>query len=65
MIRLDERAPGVTVPPAELAERLAPEVMARRAGKARRELLDKVRPASPIQLERAVDDLVGRIKVAP
>ena len=65
VIRLDERAPGATVAPAELAERLTPEVMARRAGRARRELLDKLRPASTIQLERAVDDLVGRIKVAP
>jgi hypothetical protein len=65
VIRLDERAPGVSVPPAELAERLAPEVVARRAGRARRELLDKLRPTSAIQLERAVDDLVGRIQVAP
>jgi hypothetical protein len=63
VIRLDERAPAVTVPPAELAARLAPEVMARRAGRARRELLEKLRPASAIQLERAVDDLVGRVSL--
>lgn len=61
IIRLDERAPGATIPPGELAERLAPEVMVRRAGRARRELLDKLRPAAAIQLERAVDDLVGRV----
>ena len=64
IIRLDERAPSATIPPAELAERLAPEAMARRAARARRELLDRLRPASAIQLERAVDDLVGRVPVA-
>jgi parvulin-like peptidyl-prolyl isomerase len=63
IIRLDERAPSAIVPAAELVERLAPEVRARRAGRARRELLDKLRPAAAVQLERAVDDLVGRVPV--
>jgi len=63
VIRLDERAPSAIAPSADLAERLAPEVMARRAGRARRELLEKLRPAAAIQLERAVDDLVGRVSV--
>jgi hypothetical protein len=63
IIRLDERAPSATIPPGELAERLTPEVMARRAGRARRDLLDKLRPAAAIQVERAVDDLVGRVPV--
>jgi len=65
VIRLDERMPSAIVPAQELASLLAPDVLARRAGKARRELLDKLRPASAVQLERSVDDLLGRVKVAP
>jgi hypothetical protein len=64
IIRLDERAPSAIVPRTELAERLAPDVMVRRVGRARRELLDKLRPGTGIQVERAVDDLVGRVPVA-
>ena len=65
VILLDERAPSAIVPAQELAQRLAPEVTARRAGHARSELLDRLRPASAVERERAVDDLLGRVKVAP
>jgi peptidyl-prolyl cis-trans isomerase C len=62
VIRLEERAPSVVVPAAELNERLGPDVLVRRAGRARRELLDKLRQASPVQVERAVNELTAQIK---
>lgn len=62
VIRLEERVPGVVVPEAELSERLAPDVRVRRAGRARRELLDKLRQAAPVQIERAVNELTARVQ---
>jgi len=62
VIRLEERVPGVVVPEAELSERVAADVMVRRAGRARRELLDKLRQGSPVQVERAVNELTARVE---
>ncbi len=64
IIRLDERLPGVVVTKAELPSMLGADVLARRAGRTRRELLDQLHQASPVQLERAVDDLTAQVKVA-
>jgi hypothetical protein len=65
VIRLEERLPGVVVPKADLPRLLGPEVLARRASRARRELLDKLHQASQVLLERAADDLTAQVKVAP
>lgn len=65
VIRLDERLPGASLSPAERASKLGPEVTSRRAGRARSELLLKLRQSSSIQLERAADDLTSQVKVAP
>jgi peptidyl-prolyl cis-trans isomerase C len=62
VIRLEERAPALSVPPAELSERLAADALVRRAGRARRELLDKLRQASPVQVERAANELTAQVK---
>lgn len=62
VIRLEERLPGLVVPQAELSERVAADVRARRAGRARRELLDKLRQASPVQVERAMNELTARVQ---
>lgn len=63
VIRLEERAPALVVPPAELSERLAADVLVRRAGRARRELLDKLRQGSAVQVERAVNELTAQVKI--
>lgn len=65
IIRLEERAPGHSISPDELPGLLGAEAISRRAGRARRELLDKLRPATAIQIDRAVDDLTSQIKVSP
>jgi hypothetical protein len=65
VILLDERMPGVTVSEPELSQRLAPEILVRRAARARSELLDKLRKASGVQLERAFDDLTAQVKAVP
>jgi PPIC-type PPIASE domain len=62
VIRLEELAPSAVASHSELLERLAPEVMVRRAGRARRELLDKLRQTSPVQVERAVDELTSQVR---
>lgn len=65
IILLDERMPGVTVAEPELSQRLAPDILVRRAARARTELLDKLRKASGVQLERAFDDLTAQVKAVP
>jgi peptidyl-prolyl cis-trans isomerase C len=65
VIRLEERLPGASLSPEERASKLSPEITARRAGRARSELLLKLRQSAPLQLERAADDLTSQVKVAP
>jgi hypothetical protein len=65
VIRLDERAAGAAVPAAELPSLLAREVIQRRAARARGELLERLKAGTPVQVERAADDLTARVKVAP
>lgn len=65
VIRLDERDPGHTIAPAELPEMLRPEVVARRAGTARRELMEQLKQQKTIQIERAVDELTASVKASP
>lgn len=65
IMRLEERVPGLTVAQPELAAMLGPDVLARRGAALRRELLDKLRATSAIQVERAADELTARVKVAP
>ena len=65
IILLEERMPGVTVAEPELSQRLAPEILARRAARARTELLDRLRQASGVQLERAFDALTAQVQAVP
>ena len=65
VIRLVERIAGATLPKAELLTALEPEVRTRRAARARVELLEKLRPASGIQIDRAVDELTARVQASP
>jgi hypothetical protein len=65
VIWLAERLPGVTVAEPELSQRLGPDILVRRAARARRELLDKLRQASGVQLERAFDELTAQVKAVP
>lgn len=62
VIRLEERLPALVVPAAELEARLGPDALVRRASRARRELLDKLRQTSPVQVERAVNELTAQVK---
>jgi parvulin-like peptidyl-prolyl isomerase len=65
VIRLVERIPGASMPKADLLTALAPEVRTRRAARARVELLEKLRVASAIQIDRAVDELTSRVQTSP
>lgn len=65
VIRLEERALGVVVPEAELPGLLGDEVLQRRAKRARSELLERLRAANSIQIERSADELTAQVKVAP
>jgi len=65
VMRLDERLPGVSAPAADLPSLLSPEVFTRRAAKARKELLDRLKASSPVQVERAADELTSRVQVTP
>lgn len=65
VIRLEEHLPGVSVPKTELATMLEPEVLSRRAGRARRELLEKLRQGTTIQIDRAHDELTAKTKSGP
>lgn len=65
LIRLDERVPGVSAPAADLPSLLSPEVFTRRAAKARKDLLDRLKASSPVQVERAADELTSRVQVTP
>jgi hypothetical protein len=65
VIRLEELAPAAAVAKSELPALLGAEVLRRRADRARRELLEKLRHATPVQLERAVDELTAQVQAAP
>jgi peptidyl-prolyl cis-trans isomerase C len=65
VIRLDERVPGVAIAKSELAPLLHAEVLNRRAGRARRELLEKLRQGATIQVDRAHDELTAKTKSGP
>jgi parvulin-like peptidyl-prolyl isomerase len=65
VIRLEERIPARVVPRAELPAVLGPEVQTRRAARQRRELLEKLRRASAVQIDRAVDELTARVQPSP
>jgi parvulin-like peptidyl-prolyl isomerase len=65
VIRLEERALGSVVPEAELPSLVEEEVRQRRAKRARRELIERLRAASTIQVERAAEQLTTQVKVAP
>ena len=65
VIRLDERALGMSFPEAELPSLLGAEVLQRRAKRARRELLTRIKATTVVQIDRAADDLTGRVEVAP
>jgi peptidyl-prolyl cis-trans isomerase C len=65
LIRLEERIAASAQPDTELRVMLGSEVLARRASQARLALLEKLRGASAVQIERAVDELTARIQTAP
>jgi peptidyl-prolyl cis-trans isomerase C len=65
VIRLEERLAGHVVPRSELAQQLGTEVLTRRAARARRELLERLRKARIIEVDRGVDELTARPKVTP
>lgn len=65
VILLEQRLPGETLSEAQLSERLASDVVVRRASRARRALLEKLRQASPVRIERAADALTARVEAAP
>jgi len=63
VIRLEERAPGSIVDGPELSQLLGDEVRLRRAKRARRELVDRLRAAKAIHVERAVEELTAQVKL--
>lgn len=65
VLRLEERIAPSARPQAELIEKLGPEVQTRRASRARLALLEKLRGASSVQIDRAVDELTSRVRTAP
>ena len=65
VIRLEELEPAAAVAKSELPALLGAEVLRRRADRARSELLEKLRHAAPVQLERAVDELTAQVQAAP
>jgi len=62
VIRLEERLPPLVVAAPEVSERLSADALVRRASRARRELLDKLRQASPVHVERAVNELTAQVQ---
>jgi peptidyl-prolyl cis-trans isomerase C len=65
VIRLEERIAASARPDAELRDKLGPEVQTRRASRARLALLEKLRGPSSVQIDRAVDELTARVRIAP
>jgi peptidyl-prolyl cis-trans isomerase C len=65
VLRLEERIAASAQPKAELRLMLGPEVQTRRASQARLALLEKLRGANAVQIERAVDELTARVQTAP
>lgn len=65
VILLEERLPALETPRADLPGLLGTDVRLRRGTKLRKSLLEKLRSTTPIQLERAADDLTARVKTEP
>lgn len=65
VIRLVERIPASNVPQPELLVLFGPELQTRRSVRLRRELLEKLRSESAIQVDRAVDELTARLQPTP
>ncbi len=65
VIRLEERVAGRVVPKAELPALLGPEVLTRRAARARHDLLEKLKQGAAIEVSRAFDELTARTKAEP
>lgn len=63
VILLEERLPEQRVPRGELERTLRPEVMARRAARAERALLERLRSGTEIQVDRAVDALTSKVRL--
>lgn len=62
IIRLEERIAGASIPRADQAAQLQAEVMSRRAGRARRELVEKLRKGAEVRIDRAHDELTAKPK---
>jgi hypothetical protein len=65
VIRLERRIPGHALEPAERDARIARETYARRAAGERQRLLERLRGASAVEVDRAASELTGRVRVAP
>jgi peptidyl-prolyl cis-trans isomerase C len=65
VIRLEERVPGNVVPKSELPKLLAADVVARRAARAKLDLVDQLRKGVIIERDRGIDELTARAKVTP
>jgi hypothetical protein len=62
---LEERLPSAETPRAELAGLLGTDVRLRRGIKLRKSMVEKLRSTASIQIERAADDLMARVKTEP
>jgi peptidyl-prolyl cis-trans isomerase C len=65
IILLEEREPAQIIAPAELGALLGPEVVARRAAKARRQLVERLRQQRAVQVERALEELTAKAQPSP
>ncbi len=65
VIRLEKRVPGTATAPAQRRALLEPEVWSRRASRARQEHVARLREATPIERDRAADELTSRVKAVP
>ena len=63
VIRLEERLAGSSLDKAQLPSLLGSDVLGRRAARARRELLERLRQGVAIEVDRAVDELTARPKL--
>lgn len=65
VIRLEMRVAGHKIAEADLPAVIRPEALKRRAARARRELLEKLKLSVPVEIERAHDELTAKTKFAP
>jgi peptidyl-prolyl cis-trans isomerase C len=65
VIRLEERVPGRVVPKTELGRLLGPEVLTRRAARARSDLLERLRKAASVEVDRGANQLTERLLAPP